>query len=133
MKNFTSFLDPMCPRVSTEESEVMNIFANKQIKVAGINDAYPSVTCDCCEQLKLPNEVKLLGYFSKQKGFNNHMTQILQEKTYKYVPKEERDYLRMSIDRMEYFLEIFKLCENCAEKILSIKENLGSGGNNLNV
>ena len=60
MKNFTSFQEPMRPQVSTEESEVMNIFGKKQIKVTEIRDEYPSVPYDCCEMLKLPVEEKLM-------------------------------------------------------------------------
>jgi len=50
----------MRPQVSTEESEVMNIFGEKQIKVTEIRDEYPSVPYDCCEHLKLPDEEKLM-------------------------------------------------------------------------
>ena len=87
MKNFTMFQEPMRPQVSTEESEIMNILGKNLMKVAEIRDEYPSVPCDCCEQLKLPNEVKVLGSFSKRKGFD-YITKILQEETYEYVPKK---------------------------------------------
>ena len=61
------------------------------------------------------------------------MTQILQEETYKYIPGEETDDIVMSIDWMAYLLEIFKLCEYCAGKMLSNKENVRSVGNSVNV
>ena len=60
MKNFTSFLEPLRPQISTEESEIMNIFGKKQIKVTEIGDEYLSVPYDFCEQLKLPDQEKLM-------------------------------------------------------------------------
>ena len=50
----------MRPQVSTEESEIMNIFGEKQIKATEKRDEYPSVPYRCCKQLKLPDEEKLM-------------------------------------------------------------------------
>ena len=41
----------MRPQVSTEESEIMNFFGKKQIKVTETKDEYPSVPYHCCKQL----------------------------------------------------------------------------------
>ena len=44
-------------RLSTDEYQVMTTFVKNLIRVAQIRYEYPSVPCDCCEQLKNTKDI----------------------------------------------------------------------------
>ena len=61
------------------------------------------------------------------------MVTALLDETDRYIPMEERQEIRFSTGWRENILDIFQLCDYCACKMLSCKDNVRSVANNLQV
>ena len=108
-----------CP---VDEEQVMNEFGKALRKVTNVRDTYTTTACDVCEQLKA--KLSSLRSYANKKGFDSEkMTEVIE---LLYINKTKHE-------NIDDFLDNTYICDFCADKLRSNKDDARSAFNRLAV